>query len=397
VDKHKTFLLTNGGSIRGRVYFKGTNKPPKPLTVLASANVRLDRGMPPPRREVKTDEEGNFVFPHILPGAYYLVLPERVPGWTYVAPSVQVEEGKEISGVDFALIKGVLIHGSVLYEDKPMAGGVDVRIFDSSEPYYSEAVEAIVVKTDQNGAYQVQVAPGEVHLEVVAPKGYENSPNIPKILSVEEGEEIREVNFKLIESPIVTVRGKVQTANGTPVPNATVLATPINVTTKTDEDGEFVFEEIKNGTVLWFSVSLPETGLKGNRPIFAIPDTQVKITLAPADDKSAQADVLAQDIREAAQKYQDILLRRNRWSKGGRRDDEPTGQEEAKQYEQGHFQLQELLAGYFLLTRDKSAYLPGGWVYELTKGIARFRFEPDPKGGSEIFGLGLSGNNMLRE
>lgn len=367
------------------------------MTVLASANVRLDRGMPPPRREVKTDEEGNFVFPHILPGAYYLVLPERVPGWTYVAPSVQVEEGKEISGVDFALIKGVLIHGSVLYEDKPMAGGVDVRIFDSSEPYYSEAVEAIVVKTDQNGAYQVQVAPGEVHLEVVAPKGYENSPNIPKILSVEEGEEIREVNFKLIESPIVTVRGKVQTANGTPVPNATVLATPINVTTKTDEDGEFVFEEIKNGTVLWFSVSLPETGLKGNRPIFAIPDTQVKITLAPADDKSAQADVLAQDIREAAQKYQDILLRRNRWSKGGRRDDEPTGQEEAKQYEQGHFQLQELLAGYFLLTRDKSAYLPGGWVYELTKGIARFRFEPDPKGGSEIFGLGLSGNNMLRE
>ena len=142
--------------------------------------------------------------------------------------------------------------------------------------------------------------------------------------------------------------------------------------------------------------ALSEIGLQGNMPIFAIPDTQVKITLASADDKSAQADVLAQDIREAAQKYRDLLLRRKRWSKGGRRDDEPTGQEESKQYEHCHFQLQELLAGYYLLTRDKSAYLPVSLIYELTKGMARFYFKPDPKVGHEIFGLVLL-DDILRE
>jgi len=395
VEKQMTFHLTKGGSIRGKVYFKETGKSPKPLTVLACANVR-DHDTPPPRQEVRTDVDGNFVFAHILPGSYYLLLPERVSGWTFVAPAVKVEEGKEISGADFMLTKGGLVHGSVLYKGKPMAG-VDIRIFDDSEPSLSEAGKAIYIKTDEKGAYQVQVAPGEVRLAVSAPKGYKDSQRIPNTLIVKEGEEVWEVNFELIERPLVTVRGKVQTKNGTPVPNATVLGPGIpNLTTKTDENGEFAFEEIEEEAVLMLVASLPQAGLKGKMTTLVTKDTQMTITLAPVDDKSARSAVLAQDILEATQKYRNLILRRKRWSKGGRRNDEPTGKEEGKQYRQGYFQLQELLVDYYDLTHDKAAYLPDGWIYELTLGMVTFRFKPDPEGRADMFGIGPS-NELLRE
>ncbi len=370
VGEQMTFHLFKGGSIQGRVYFKKTGKSPEPLTVLATPDVRC-HNVPPPRDQVQTDEEGHFVFSHILPGNYYFLLPQSVPGWTYVAPYVKVEEGRNISDADIVLTPGGDIHGKVLYKEKPLAD-VEVRIFHFSQPPYTQGVKASVVYTDENGLYQAQVAHGEVDLLVIAPNGYPQR----KTLNLREGEVLREINFELSNIPFVKILGKVQKPDGTPVPNATVLATPIQINSKTDGNGEFILRDITQGNSIVLDVSLSNPPMKRVVKIHATDDTPVIVTLMPVDDQFAQKAILTQDILKAAEKYKKILLRRRQLSLGCREsypevDPVRYPGKETHEYFQAQADVQEALTEYLRLTDDYDAFNSGGWINQAFSGMMK--------------------------
>ena len=235
--------LSLGSSISGTVTDSATGKPVGGITVQAfSGPAQLGRAL--------TAADGSYVI-NQLPAATYtleLVLnAQQQQSWTAKAiPGIVATPEKTQSGVDFSLIPGVILSGTVIAADdgKPLAG-VPIGIFSPAHPRQGGRVQNVT--TDSNGTFSARVPPGEqfVYIESSTPAdGYSRPSPDNKTITIADGA-TGSVEFRLprvLMSPIV---GKVVDPDGNPVVGASVyvssdMAPMFNrVPVATNADGVF--------------------------------------------------------------------------------------------------------------------------------------------------------------
>ncbi len=267
----------NPGVIQGRVFAEDGGHP------LAKATLSLrskDARHQDPPRTVRTNTQGEYSFRDLEAGQYTLratrhgYVPRNYGQETAyslridsVGTALTVGPGQVLENIDFRLIRGGVVEGRVVDQDKEPVERVAVRL----RVYRSLGGEGRLLplrhdETDDRGHFRIfGVPPGDYYLRV-SPRplfGDSRSPMrsfaptyYPGVLSVEEaatikmtaGEEAGGFNITVIEGSSFSVSGRVLTPEGKPAHSVWIvsmeqsgkeLPTGMGRNTNTDLQGQF--------------------------------------------------------------------------------------------------------------------------------------------------------------
>ena len=265
------------GVIQGQVLAEDSSDP----LANATLSLRSKTAQPyEPPRTVRTDTQGEYIFRDLDAGQYTLratrhgYIPRNYgqkTGYSFrrdsVGTALTVGPGQVLENIDFRLIRGGVVEGRVVDQDKEPVERVAVRL----RVYRSLGGEGRLLpyrqdETDDRGHFRIfGVPPGNYYLRV-SPRplfGDSRSPMrsfaptyYPGVLSVEEaatikmtaGEEMGGFNITVIEGSSYSVSGRVLTPEGKPAHSAWIMSmkqsgkeipTGMGPNTNTDLQGEF--------------------------------------------------------------------------------------------------------------------------------------------------------------
>ena len=273
------------GVIQGQVLAEDGGHPLAKATL--SLRSKAARPHDPPRT-VRTDSIGHYTFKDLDPGQYTLratrhgYLPRTYGQKTAfslridsVGTALTVGPGQVLENIDFRLIRGGVVEGRVVDQDKEPVERVAVRL----RVLRSLGGEGRLLplrhdETDDRGHFRIYgVPPGNYYLRV-SPRplfGDSRSPRrsfaptyYPGVLSVEEaatikmtaGEEKGGFNITVIEGSSFSVSGRVLTPDGKPAhavwivsmkQSGRIISTGMGQHTNTDLQGEFKVSSLLPG------------------------------------------------------------------------------------------------------------------------------------------------------
>jgi hypothetical protein len=222
------FRLRPGGMISGRVYANKNRDPVAGLRIVAENRTRLE-----PRYFTYSDSQGFYSLRGLNDGAYTVeTIPSResasLRSRRYLkqfhdgrfdpalADYLEIETGTVLTGINFALLEGASISGSVRsrYHNRPLQ---DVTlVFQNLE---KTTLNPFHATTDVDGEFLVSdLPPGSYSVETSLPARIQRLVNLfyreklslakADVISLEEGERARHVDFNL---PLGgTIRGGLQ-------------------------------------------------------------------------------------------------------------------------------------------------------------------------------------------
>ena len=244
-----TFAMMGAAVLTGRVLAEG--KPVPGLKVRAYCNDPWDPksiGWSQTHQdEATTDAAGRYRLTQAPTGKVQLELDlgSLASEWaTKNYADLKVSKGQEISELNFALDKGVVVRGHVLTTEgrKPVA---------QAEVFVTVGRDVnVTVTTDASGAFQARVPAGQLYVAVQNVKG-ERVPQNP-VWETMDAEHNPPLDLRVPDAsvlpPIPHLSGIVQTPDGKPVAGALVenLKNPGSV--RTDATGHFQFPEAINPT-----------------------------------------------------------------------------------------------------------------------------------------------------
>jgi len=168
-----------------------------------------------------TDEEGHYEIKG-LPAATYNVIvvpPEKYTGVGH--EGVQVKAGERAEGIDFELIKGSLVRGTVTWAEtgEPVAEA-SIGAYGPAHPRSTAWVQS--ADTDGNGRYQLRLPPGEnyVYWMGAPTRDAWYAEERDKTIQLEQGA-AQNLDFQLHRKP--TIGLTVFNPDGTPAPGVPVL------------------------------------------------------------------------------------------------------------------------------------------------------------------------------
>jgi len=248
-------VISGTGMITGKVTIKGKGAPD--ITVILRAD--NFKSIEPAFRKVTTDQEGDYQFTNVAPGAYQVVpfAPAFLisgqtgsfgsRGLSSKGKSLIIAEGETIQNVDFALARGGVITGKVNdSEGRPL---IEYPINLTPVTKYYQGVQVFTghpqtVMTDDRGVYrgfglpkgrywvsagQSEQRPfgrigGSRYRETFYPAG--NDASKATIIEVSEGSEATNIDITVTAGPTndaYDVSGRiVDGSTGKPVPNVTL-------------------------------------------------------------------------------------------------------------------------------------------------------------------------------
>jgi protocatechuate 3,4-dioxygenase beta subunit len=214
--------LQLAASISGKVFYEATTQP--------ATGVILEMGPNQSLRWTITDANGSYILKRLRPGKYNLSLAlekegkEMEKSWTAAASeSATISAGESKTGVNFTLIPGVVLSGTVLSADdsKPVAG-VRLLIYGPSHPRSIGMAQPVY--SDANGAFSARVPPGMQSICLVddtPANGFVKPLGDEKDVTIAAGG-TASVEFRLPRSAMFAERGKVIDPDGKPVAGAAV-------------------------------------------------------------------------------------------------------------------------------------------------------------------------------
>lgn len=147
-----------GGRVSGRVVEKGSGKP---ITTF-DAGITTSRGsagagmimMGPPQLKSFTSDDGSFTLDAVPAGA--MVVMASSPGYASSRLNINVEEGKEVTGVELQLETGVKLTGRVTGPNGSALSDVNVRVLPSPTGGFATSGMERTSMTDANGDYAIE-------------------------------------------------------------------------------------------------------------------------------------------------------------------------------------------------------------------------------------------------
>ncbi len=242
-----------GGRVTGRVVEKGSGKP---ITTF-QAGITTSRGgggmvmMAPPQLRSFTSDDGSFTLDSVPPGS--IVLVASSPGYASGRLNLNVEEGKEVTGVELQLDTGVKLVGRVTGPNGSPLSDVQVRVLPSPTGGFASSGMDRMASTDANGEYAIEaLEAGEESISFSHPK----QASARKQVTL-KGRETR-LDVQLTSGGRVT--GSVVTESGAPVAEAQVEAYSGSSweSARTDANGAFELESVTPGR---YRLTASKTGL----------------------------------------------------------------------------------------------------------------------------------------
>jgi len=282
----------SAGGVAGRVMSRGKG--------LAGVVVRVWRqnttSAQPGALSTKTDADGNYRFGNVFQGNYNVSV--DAPGFVVVKDgqpserprSISLSSGETISGIDFAMVPGGIVTGTVTDSNgKPIVKEqirlIQVEPNPNPNPNASPAPDSAYygARTDNLGNYRVtgvpsgryKVAAGPSFTALASINGrpanprafYPNASDESKaqVVEVKEGEEVSNIDIKVgAIVKVFAITGRiVDSKTGQAVPNIHFSLTvfsggkrvgSISEAGASDADGEFKIEGVPEGR---YSISVP--------------------------------------------------------------------------------------------------------------------------------------------
>lgn len=232
--------LPPGSRVSGRVVEKGTSKPVPQFQVGLSRS-RSAGGMvmmaPPQLKSINSDD-GSFTLENVPAGAHDLIA--SAPGFAGGRLSINVEEGKALSGLEVELDTGTRLTGKVTGPNGAALSDVTVGLAMGPGGAFARSGAASRTVTDSNGEYTLEaLQSGDETIEFSHPKyiGTRKSVSL-------KGKEMR-LDAQLEGGLPVT--GVVVTDAGVPVGDAEVSAMASGGSrrsARTNAQGVFEFESL---------------------------------------------------------------------------------------------------------------------------------------------------------
>lgn len=247
--------LRTGGRITGRVVEKGSGKP----VTTFQAGITTSRGsfgggmmmMGPPQLRSFTADDGTFTLDNVPAGA--MVVMASAPGYASTRLNVNVEEGKEVTGIELQLDLGVKLAGRVTGPNGSPLADVQVRIMPSPTGSFATSGSERLAGTDSNGEYTIEgLEAGEESVSFSHPKYNASRKSVTL-----KGRETR-LDAQLEAGGKFT--GTVVTESGSPVADAQVEAVGAGSMdrARTNAHGAFEFTSIAPGR---YRITASKTGL----------------------------------------------------------------------------------------------------------------------------------------
>jgi hypothetical protein len=243
VTKIAPITLLPPATIQGTVRYSPTGKPAAGIWVWAMIESGTSR--------VLTDADGHYTFTRRRPGAYIIApeLSEEISvEWACVPRlNVNVAKGGKLTGIDFTLVKGVLVTGKVTTDDGTPLPDIDIRIENKDKWYCSQSA-----KTGKDGVYRVCVLPDtyQVTLSEEVLPGFLKPKPMSYPITVKKGDSIT-CDFKLPRSTVKPIHGLVLGPDGKPAVRAEIIAESLEqdyyynfLPVKSDTKGEFTLVSI---------------------------------------------------------------------------------------------------------------------------------------------------------
>lgn len=259
--------LTMGGSVAGRVMGEGE-------APLAEVTIRAESA--DHRVSTSTGEDGSYLLPRLPPGEFLLSAGTRDQRYVSAyypeatdrqdARPVAVEQGRNLTGIDFVLQRAGAIRGRIraLKGMEPLEG---IRVAAEKE---GASPIARVVTSDSLGRYRLaSLSPGSYRLSAGPPEG-EDPANRPRpgwlpqfyprqfhresavALDVEPGLTLSDIDFTLMQE--CWISGKVVTlGDEEPLEEVQVIPQPVILPgfyptrTQTDRSGAFLLQGLPPG------------------------------------------------------------------------------------------------------------------------------------------------------
>ncbi len=232
--------LPPGSRISGRVVEKGSSKP------VAQFQIGLSRSrstggmvmMAPPQLKSVNSDDGSFTLENVPAGAHDLIA--LAPGFAGGRLSINVEEGKALSGLEVELDTGTRLTGKVTGPNGAALSDVTVGLAMGPGGAFARSGSANRTVTDSNGEYTLEALQGgDETIEFSHPKyiGTRKSVSL-------KGKEMR-LDAQLEGGLPVT--GIVVTDAGVPVGDAEVMAMASGGSrrsARTNASGMFEFESL---------------------------------------------------------------------------------------------------------------------------------------------------------
>ncbi len=218
---------------------------------LADVGVRARAGGYSP--STTSSPDGNFKLGGLPPETYILSL-DPPEGYVAIAlTGIELEAGEHYTGAELKLIAGGLIAGIVTDEETgELLAGIRIRTRGPADP--SRGSSAREAETDENGRYQLRLAPGKNQVWPSLPNDryYDRADPRERFVEVHEGVTTTGIDFQLM--PRKTINGVVRMPDGQPAANIQMYAAPQNwkasswpglmdwtYSTQTDAEGRFDF------------------------------------------------------------------------------------------------------------------------------------------------------------
>jgi hypothetical protein len=234
-------MLDNGAKVRGQV--QGPDG--EPMADLLVRAVHSPTGVEGPY--VRTRADGRYTL-HLEPDAYRIEIGGD-EGSGVPTTSIEIEaEDEQIEQLDLQLgaLDTVRASGRVVNatSNRPVAG-VAVRFWSRGLVDHPNAELEIETTTDQTGAYEADLLPGQWRLELVAPAELGLGPMADTIYVSPDEQTMAAVLVPM--EPYITVQAVVRDPGGEPAAGVTVVATEQDIsgrtfTATTDTAGGFTMD-----------------------------------------------------------------------------------------------------------------------------------------------------------
>jgi uncharacterized GH25 family protein len=233
-----------GGRISGRVVEKGSGKP---ITAF-DAGITTSRGGPgggmvmmgPPQLKSFTSDDGSFTLESVPAGA--TVVMASSPGYASTRLNVNVEEGKDVTGLELQLDTGVKLTGKVTAPNGSPLSDVNVRVMPSPTGSFATSGSERMSMTDSNGEYTIDgLEAGEESISF----SHAKHTSTQKAVTLKG----RETRLDVQLSSGGRFSGTVVTESGAPVADAQVEASSGTgyESARTNASGEFVLDSVSPG------------------------------------------------------------------------------------------------------------------------------------------------------
>lgn len=231
-----------GGRVSGRVVEKDSGKP---ITTF-DAGITTSRGGPgmmmmgPPQLRSFTADDGSFTLDSVPPGA--MVVMASSPGYASARLNINVEEGKEITGLELQLDTGIKLIGRVTSSNGSPLSDVQVRVVPSPTGSFATSGMERMAATDGNGEYSIEgLEAGEESIGFTHPKHSATQKSVTL-----KGRETR-LDVQLTSGGKLS--GTVVTESGAPVADAQVEAMSGSgfKAARTNASGAFEFDTVTPG------------------------------------------------------------------------------------------------------------------------------------------------------